>query len=100
MLRGDSVICGTSPTGTGTLTLAATPVPPGGIDFDVFARATGIGFGNSAAILCSYTIIEYTDSTFAKAKQQEKGIGTLTLGSSSGIANATLARTTLQSSAT
>jgi hypothetical protein len=100
MLRGDNIVCGTSTTGTGTLTLAATPVPPGGVDFDVFARATGIGFGNSAAILVSYTIIEYTDSTFAKALQTEKGVGTLTLGSSSGIANATLARTTLQTSAT
>jgi hypothetical protein len=100
MIRGDNIICGTTTTGTGTLTLAATPVPPGGIDFDVFARATGIGFTNSAVILVSYTIIEYTDATFATAKATEKGIGTLTLGASAGIANATLARTTKQSSAT
>lgn len=100
MIRGDNIVCGTSTTGTGTLTLAATPGPPGGVDFDVFARATGIGFGNSAAILVSYTIIEYTDSTFATAKAHEKGVGTLTLGGSSGIANCTLARTTKQTSAT
>lgn len=99
-LRGDFLVCGTSTTGAGTLTLAATPAPPGGVDFDVFARATGIGFGNSAAILVSYTIIEYTSSAFTTAKAHEKGIGTLTLGGSAGIANATLARTTLQSSAT
>jgi hypothetical protein len=100
MLRGDNIVCGTSTTGTGTLTLAATPAPPGGVDFDVLARATGIGFGNSAAVLVSYTIIEYTNSSFATAKQQEKGIGTLTLGGSSGIANCTLARTTVQQTAT
>lgn len=100
MLRGDNIICGTTTTGTGTLTLAAPPGPPGGIDFDVFARATGIGFGNSAAILVSYTIIEYTDATFATAKSHEKGVGTLTLGGSAGIANCTLARTTKQTSAT
>jgi hypothetical protein len=98
MLRGDLIICGTSTTGTGTLTLAATPVPPGGVDFDVFARATGLA--SSATILTSYTIIEYTDSTFATAKAHEKGLGLLTLGSSSGIANATLARTNKQTSAT
>jgi hypothetical protein len=100
MIRGDNIICGTSTTGTGTLTLAATPGPPGGVDFDVFARATGIGFSNSAAVLVSYTIIEYTSSAFTTAKATEKGIGTLTLGGSAGIANATLARTKLQTSAT
>lgn len=100
MLRGDTLVCGTSTTGTGTLTLAATPTPPGGVDFDVWARATGIGFANSAAVLVSYTIIEYTDATFATAKSHEKGIGTLTLGGSSGITNCTLARTTKQTTAT
>src|SRR5258706_417112 len=100
MLRGENIICGTSTTGTGTLTLAATPVAPGGIDFDVLARATGIGFGNSAAVLVTYTIIEYTSATFAASKSTEKGIGTLTLGGSSGIANCTLARTTPQVTAT
>jgi hypothetical protein len=96
MLRADNVICGTTTTGTGTLTLAATPGPPGGMDFDVWARATGIGFANSTTPLVSYTILEYTDGTFSTAKQEEKGVGTLTLGGSSGIANATLARTTIQ----
>lgn len=100
MLRGDNIVCGTTTTGTGTLTLAATPVPPGGVDFDVWVRATGMGFGNSSVSLVSYTIIEYTDTTFSTAKATEKGIGTLTLGASSGIANATLARTTKQTSAT
>jgi len=100
VLRGENIVCGTSTTGTGTLTLAATPVAPGGIDFDVLARATGNGFANSAAVLVSYTIIEYTDTTFATAKSIEKGIGTLTLGGSSGIANCTLARTTPQVTAT
>jgi len=57
-------------------------------------------FGNSAVILVSYTIIEYTNSSFTTAQQQEKGIGALTLGSSSGIANATLVRTTIQQTAT
>ena len=100
MFRGEGIICGTSTTGTGTLTLAAAPTPPGGVDLDVLARATGNNFGNSAAVLTSYNVIEYTDSTFATAKQSEKGIGALTLGSSSGIANATLARTKIQTTAT
>lgn len=98
MLRGDGVICGNSTTGTGTLTLAATPTPPGGIDFDVWLRA--MGFSNSAALLVDYTIIEYTDNTFSTAEQSEEGVGTLTLGSSSGIANCTLARTTLDYTST
>ena len=98
MIRGDTVICGTSTTGTGTLTLAATPVPPGGVDFNAFLKATGIGFASGNAILVSYTIIEYTDSTFATAKSHEKGVGTLTLGAA--IVNATLARSTVQSTAT
>lgn len=100
MLRGDNIVCGTSTTGTGTLTLAASPGPPGGIDFDVFARATGIGMANSAAVLVTYTIIEYTSSAFTTMKSHEKGVGTLTLGGSSGIANCTLARTTVQTTAT
>jgi hypothetical protein len=98
MTRGDSAICGTTTTGTGTLTLAACPTPPGGIDFDVLCRA--MGFGNNSANIISYTIIEYTNNTFATARQHEKGVGILTLGSSAGIANCTLARTTKQSSAT
>jgi hypothetical protein len=104
-MRGDGIIFGTTTTGTGTLTLAATPVQPGGIDIDAYVRATGIGFGNSAVFLVKYTIIEFTDSptssTFSnKAKQTETSIGTVTLGSSAGIANCTLARTILQTSAT
>lgn len=98
MLRFDQCVCGTTTTGTGTLTLAATPGPPGGIDPDVWARA--VGFGNSVAVLIDYTIVEYTDATFATAKSAESGIGTLTLGGSSGVANCTLARTTIFYSAT
>jgi hypothetical protein len=98
MTRGDSAICGTTTTGTGTLTLAACPTPPGGIDFDVLARMFGVV--NNGTTIVSYTIIEYTNNTFATAKQHEKGFGILTLGSSAGIANCTLARTTKQSSAT
>ena len=59
-----------------------------------------LGFANNSANIVSYTIIEYTDSSFATAKSHEKGFGILTLGSSTGIANCTLARTTKQSSAT
>ncbi len=94
MLRGENIVCGTSTTGTGTLTLAATPAPPGGVDFNAWLKATGIGFVSGNAILVSYTIIEYTDSTFATVKFLEKGIGTLTLGAA--LVNATLARTTVQ----
>ena len=100
MLRFDDCICGTSTTGTGTLTLAAPPAAFGGIDPDVWARATGVGFGNSAAMLVDYVITEYTDATNLKEKQKEAGTGTLTLGASSGIANCTLARTTIDWTAT
>lgn len=93
MLRADNIVCGTSTTGTGTLTLAATPTPPGGIDFDVFARA--LGFGNNAVLSVRYVMTEFTSSGLTTAKQSETGIGTLTLGASAGIANCTLARTTL-----
>jgi hypothetical protein len=94
MLHGDGIICGTSTTGTGTLTLAATPVPPGGIDFDAWARATG--FANSASFLVEYTLNEYTDSTFVTEAKKESGVGTLTLGGSNGITNCTLARTKIE----
>lgn len=98
MLRADNVICGTSSTGTGTLSLAACPGPPGGLDFDKWLKSTGLNFVSGNAILVSYTIIEYTSSAFTTIKQTEKGIGTLTLGAA--IANATLARTTVQSKVT
>jgi hypothetical protein len=98
MMRADNVACGTSSTGTGTLTLAACPSPPGGLDFYRWLTATGINFVSGNAVLVSYTIIEYTDSTFATVKQTEKGIGTLTLGAS--LAATTLARTSVQSTVT
>ncbi len=94
MLRGENIACGTSSTGTGTLTLAATPAAIGAVDFDAWLKATGIGFVSGNAVLVSYTIIEYTDSTFATPKFVENGIGTLTLGAA--LINATLARTTVQ----
>lgn len=101
MLRADTTICGTSTTGTGQLTLVAPPSPPGGMDFDVFARATGLGFGNSASVIVSYTIIEYTSSAFTTAKATEKGVGTLILGTSAGIGNSVkLSRTKIQTTAT
>lgn len=98
MLRADNVICGTSTTGTGTLTLAACPAPPGGLDFDKWLKATGYGFSSGNAIVVSYTIIEYTSSAFTTASQTEKGVGTLTLGSS--ITAATLVRGLVQSTVT
>jgi hypothetical protein len=42
-------------------------------------------------------IIEYTDTTFSQAKNFEKGVGTVTLGTS--LTATTLARTTVQSTA-
>jgi hypothetical protein len=105
MLRGDNLICGTSSTGAGDLTLAATPTAVGGVDFDVWLRATGLGFGNSVSVLVPYVIIEYTSSSYAVPKQREEGIAPLLLGGSSGIANCTLKRTvanggTIQSNST
>lgn len=91
MLSGNNVVCGTATSGTGTLTLAACPTAVGGMDFDVWARGA-LGQGNSAAVHISYTIIEFTDSTFASPKQRESGIGILTLGASAGVANCTLTR--------
>ena len=67
----------------------------------MFVRATGIGLSSStSSVIVSYTIIEYTDNTFATAKQHEKGIGTLSTTGSTGITNCTLTRTTLQTTAT
>jgi hypothetical protein len=99
-MRFDTCLCGTTTIGTGTLTLAACPTPPGGVDFDVWARVAGIGFGNSAALLVDYQIVEFTNSNFTTRHQSEAGTGTLTLGSSSGIVHCTLARTTIDYTAT
>lgn len=99
-LRFDDCVCGTTTTGAGTLTLAAPPAAFGGIDPDVWARATGVGFGNSAAVLVDYVITEYTDAANLKENQKEAGTGTLTLGAAAGIANCTLARTTIDYTAT
>lgn len=98
MLRGEGVICGTTTTGTGTLTLAACPEPPGGLDFYVWLTTSGMGFVNGNAVLVPYVIIEYTDSTFAEESKRECGIGTVTLGASLGAT--TLARTTVQMTTT
>ncbi len=96
MLRLDNVICGTSTTGTGTLTLAATP---SGVDaMDLYTAFAGMGLGTAAGIPISYEIIEYTDNTYTKPLQTEKGIGLLTLGAS--ITATTLARTTVQTTQT
>jgi hypothetical protein len=95
MLRSDTVVCGISTTGTGTLTLAACPARPGGVDLFAWLTATGFGFVNGNAIIVSYTLIEYSDTTFSTAVNFEKGIGTVTLGSS--LAGTTLVRTTVQS---
>lgn len=91
MISGNNVVCGTSSTGTGTLTLAACPTSVGGVDFDVWARGA-LSAADSATLNVPYALIEYTDSTFATPKQAEYGIGVLTLGASSGIANCTFSR--------
>ncbi len=96
MLRAEHCICGTSTVGTGTLTLAACPAPPGGTDLYQAFQVQGLG--TSVAIPVSYTIVEYTGSDFQIATRQEKGVGLLTLGAS--ITATTLARTTVQQTAT
>lgn len=96
MLRAEDCICGTSTTGTGTLTLAACPVPPGGVD--PFAAFTGQGLGTSQSAPMTYVIREFTDASFFTVKQEEKGIGSLTVGANIGAT--TLARTTPQTTAT
>jgi hypothetical protein len=98
VLKNDLIVCGTSTTGTGTLTLAACPAPPGGVDPYQWLNANGFNAANAAAFLISYQLVEFTDATFAAAKQYEKGIGTLTF-STSGVASCTLARTTVQETA-
>ncbi len=96
MLRAEHCICGTSTTGTGTLTLAACPQPPGGTDLYQAFQVQALG--TSVAIPVSYTIVEYTGTDFLIATKQEKGVGSLTLGAS--ITATTLARTTVQQTAT
>lgn len=81
--RGENIGCGTSTTGTGTLTLAADPSGQGLSD-------PVTAFGTSGAWPCSYTIIEFTSNTYAAVKQIETGNGTLTLAAS--LTSATLAR--------
>ena len=94
MLRGDTIICGTSTTGNGTLTLAACPNPPGGVDLYAWLTATGLNFMSGNAVLVSYVLIEYADTTYSQAVNYEKGVGTVTLGAS--LSATTLARTTVQ----
>lgn len=96
MYRGELIRSGTSSTGTGTLTLATCPVPPGGVDH--FAAFGGMGFGTSQPVPIDYVIREYTDATFSTILQFEGGIGGLTLGANIGAT--TLARTTVQTTAT
>lgn len=99
MNRFDRCVCGTTTTGTGTLSLVTTPVPPGGVDPNVWARA--YGYGNLAVLPIDYVIVEYTDTTFTTEIQAEEGIGLLTLGGvGTGIAAATLQRTQIDSTAT
>ncbi|SRR5712691_1949935 len=95
-LRAEDCICGTTTTSTGTLTLAACPAPPGGVD--PYAAFSGLGLGTSQSIPMTYCVREFTDSTFTTVKQEEKGIGALTIGANIGAT--TLARTTPQSTAT
>lgn len=87
MIRGENIVCGTTTTGTGTLTLAATPSAIGAID--PFAAFSGLGLGTSNATPLPYIIIEYTDSTFAKPSQVEKGFGNLLIGASIGATTLT-----------
>lgn len=86
--------CGTSTTGTGTITLAAVPATVGLVDPYAWATTTGIGFVNTNAILVPYIIKEFTDTTFSKPKNTEKGWGTLTLGAN--LAATTLVRSKVQ----
>lgn len=86
----DQIACGVSTGGIGTQTLAA---PPSGMNsIDPYAAFSGNGWGTSVGVPVAYSIVEYTDSTFALPKQSESGVGTLLLGAS--ISASTLARTT------
>lgn len=85
----DQIACGLSTGGTGTQTLAA---PPSGMNsVDPYAALSGNGWGTSVGVPVAYSIVEYTDATFALPKQSESGVGTLLLGAS--ISATTLART-------
>jgi hypothetical protein len=95
-LRAEDCVCATTTTGTGTLALAACPTPPGGVD--PYQAFNGLGLGTSQATPMTYCIREFMDATFAAVKQEEKGVGALTLGANIGAT--TLARTTPQSTAT
>ena len=90
VMRNDQAACGTSTTGTGTLTLAA---PPTAItSANPHAIWSGSGFGTSTGIIVDYSIVEYTNSACTTPKQSESGRGTLLLGAS--LTATTLARTT------
>lgn len=97
LIRGENICAGTSTTGTGTLTFAATPAAVGALSLYQWLTAVN-GFTNGKVLLVPYTIIEYTDATFATPSQVETGIGTITLGASN--AATTLARTTVQTTQT
>jgi hypothetical protein len=88
-MRGENIICGTTSSGTGSLTLAPTPAGLGAID--PYVAFSGMGFGTSVPV--PYVINEYTDSTWATLKQQEGGYGPINLGAS--ISACTLVRTTI-----
>jgi hypothetical protein len=88
MLRGDNLICGTSTTGTGMLTLAATPAALGAIDFYVWLKFSN---PDRPVHLIPYVLIEYADTTYAKPIKFQRGYGTITLSTS--LTGTTLART-------
>lgn len=94
--RHDQLACGTATTGTGVLTLAALPAAITAID--PFAAFSGNGWGTSQGVPVDYSIVEYTDSSFAKPMQAESGRGVLLLGAN--LAATTLTRTTPLQTAT
>lgn len=90
MLRGENIVCGTSTTGTGALTLAACPAAVGGTD--PYTAFSGMGLGTSVAVPMPFSIIEFTDSTYVTEKQRQDCMGLLTIGAS--LTACSLARTT------
>lgn len=98
MISGDSIVCGISAATSTTLTLSATPTPPGGADLDVWAAAQGVGLSGSISVV--YNFAEFTDATFTTIKSEDRVTGTLTRGASAGIANCTLTRGNTISSTT